>query len=61
MPFSKYLPCPAPGLMAGIAVFKEQLSHKIKYIILNFGIYLTEGILGKANNMSSLTEYLWFL
>lgn len=61
MPFSKYLPWPARGPVAGIAVFKEQPSHEIKYIILNFTIYLTKGILGKANNLSSLTEYLWFL
>lgn len=61
MPFSKYLPRPAPGLVAWIAVSKEQLPHKIKYIILNFTIYETEGILGKANNLSSLMEYLWFI
>lgn len=61
MPFSKYLPRPIRGLVAGLAVFKEQLSHKIKYITLDFKTCLTKGILGKANNLSSLMEYLWFL
>lgn len=58
---SKYLRWLAPGLVAGISAFHEPLSHKIKSIILTLTIYFTDGILGKANNLSSLSEYLQFL
>lgn len=61
MPFSKYLPRTTQGFMAGSAVFKEKPSHKIKYIIFSFTICATKIILGKANNLGSLMEYLEFL
>lgn len=47
--------------MPGIALSKVQLSKEIKPVILAFTIDLAEGILGTANNLSSLALYLWFL